>query len=254
MRSWSWWTSASCQRVGTRTVSGRVCSGRWGTPGPENRAAEPQPVPAPAAVRVEADSATFICHLTGRQQRPLSLLTICSLLSGGQSATAGGREPWRSSSSGGGGLPRRCAAREDPERPGWHRSVSAPYTQRSSEPALAGRILTCCAINAVLDNSLSSSLWPLRHPLQASKHSFGCLATLLSHRSHYFQDECTRTYVEYVSKRLVWMCEWLTCHVLFFMFMLDVYQVCFCRYLWIKWLNFSFLSISTEPLSTLQTI
>lgn len=78
---------------------------------------------------------------------------MCDVLPGSQSAAAGGGEPRGSSSSGRGGLPRRCAAGEDPERPGRHRPIAAPHPQRSTQPTITNHwILTQNTHGTHLDN------------------------------------------------------------------------------------------------------
>lgn len=98
---------------------------------------------------------------------------ICDLSSGGQSTSAGGGEPRGRGSAGGGGLSRRYAPGEDPERSSWHCPVAAPHSQRSTEPAFACRILTRNVHDAVLDSFQSFSLFifTLQHQLHASKSS-----------------------------------------------------------------------------------
>lgn len=73
---------------------------------------------------------------------PLSELIWTTVSLGGQSTAAGGGEPRGSGPAGGGGLPRGHAAGEDPERPGWHSTVTATHPQRSPESAVTSWDLT----------------------------------------------------------------------------------------------------------------
>lgn len=101
-------------------------------------------------------------------------LTVCDLSSGGQSAAAGGGEPWGSSSARRGGLPRRYAPGEDPECTGWHCPISAPHPQRGTQPAITGWILTRGMHNMILDNFQSFQLFLFSLPSATIGHRWNC--------------------------------------------------------------------------------
>lgn len=101
-------------------------------------------------------------------------LTDCDLSSGGQSAAAGGGEPWGSSSARRGGLPRRYAPGEDPECTGWHCPISAPHPQRGTQPAITGWILTRGMHNMILDNFQSFQLFLFSLPSATIGHRWNC--------------------------------------------------------------------------------
>lgn len=101
-------------------------------------------------------------------------LTVCDLSSGGQSAAAGGGEPWGSSSARRGGLPRRYAPGEDPECTGWHCPISAPHPQRGTQPAITGWILTRGMHNMILDNFQSFQLLLFSLPSATIGHRWNC--------------------------------------------------------------------------------